>query len=96
MDDDVILMNELGLLGGSSSKTTDVAKETSDQATSPIEIDSNTTLDISENVDNSQIQRPICEKCSEEISIEFSKDIVFLSCKHTVVLPAITKFKKFH
>ena len=48
VDDDVTLMDELGLLGGeeqSSSKTTDktsssiqIIKETSDQATSPIEI----------------------------------------------------------
>src|ERR1043166_9987656 len=100
VDDDVTLMNELGLLGGeeqSSSKTTDKAsssihiiKETSDQATSPIEVVS-TTPGNSENVDDSilkdtsgQIQRPICEKCSEEISIDFQKDTVFLSCKHAV------------
>ena len=37
----VTLMNELGLLGGeeqSLSKTTEVAKETSNQTTSPIEV----------------------------------------------------------
>ena len=36
VDDDVTLMDELGLLGGeeqSSSKTTEVAKETSDRTT---------------------------------------------------------------
>lgn len=40
-DADVILINELGLLGEeqSSSKNTDkITKETSDQVTSPIEI----------------------------------------------------------
>ena len=95
VDDDVTLMDELGLLGGeeqSSSKTTDKAsssiqiiKETSDQATSPIEVVS-TTPGNSENVDdsiskdsNGQIQRPICEKCSEDITIDFQKDTVFLS-----------------
>ena len=39
VDDDVTLMDELGLLGGekqSSSKTTGITKETFDQATSPI------------------------------------------------------------
>ena len=82
-------MNELGLLDGkeqSSSKTTDVAKETSDQATSLIEVVS-TTAGNSENLDDSisskdtsgQIQHPICEKCSEVISIDFQKDTVFLS-----------------
>ncbi|RIA85491.1 hypothetical protein C1645_830725 [Glomus cerebriforme] len=36
----------------------------------------------SENLDNSQIQCPICEKCSEEITIEFPKQAVFfLPCK---------------
>ncbi|GBB91390.1 hypothetical protein RclHR1_18660002 [Rhizophagus clarus] len=43
--DDVTLMNELGLLDGkeqNSSKTTDVAKETSDQATRPIKVVSTT------------------------------------------------------
>ncbi|GES76571.1 hypothetical protein GLOIN_2v1536682 [Rhizophagus clarus] len=95
-DFNVSVMKELGLLGReeqSSSKTTDKAsssiqiiKETSDQATSPIEVVS-ITPGNSENVDDSilkdssgQIQRPICEKCSEEISLEFSKDTVFLSC----------------
>ncbi|RIA78826.1 hypothetical protein C1645_746317 [Glomus cerebriforme] len=46
VDDDVALMDELGLLDGkeqSSSKTADVAKETSDQATSPIEVVSTTS-----------------------------------------------------
>ncbi|CAG8693348.1 5267_t:CDS:2 [Funneliformis caledonium] len=62
VDNDVTLMDELGLLGGeeqSSSKTTDKAsssiqiiKETSDQATSPIEVVS-TTPGNSENVDDS-------------------------------------------
>ncbi|PKY60284.1 hypothetical protein RhiirA4_483828 [Rhizophagus irregularis] len=73
----VALMNVL-LSGGEQrlSKTTGIAKETSNQATN---------LDNSENVDDSelssrQIQRPICEKCSEEISIEFTKITVFLSC----------------
>jgi hypothetical protein len=55
-DANVTVMKELGLLGGeeqrdhlviNSSKTTETAKETSDQATSPIEIDS-TTPDISD------------------------------------------------
>ncbi|GBC51620.2 hypothetical protein GLOIN_2v1709640 [Rhizophagus irregularis DAOM 181602=DAOM 197198] len=60
--------------------TTGVAKETSNQATNP---------DNSENVDDSelssrQIQRFICEKCFEEISIEFMKDTIFLSCKHAM------------
>src|ERR1043165_5157159 len=110
VDDDVTLMDELGLLGGeeqSSSKTTDkttssiqIIKETSDQATSPIEVVS-TTPGNSENVDDSiskdtsgQIQRPICEKCSEEISIEFSKDTVFLTCKHAVHLDCINDLRK--
>ncbi|CAG8706959.1 1787_t:CDS:2, partial [Rhizophagus irregularis] len=110
-DADVILMNELGILGGeeqSSSKTTDQAsssieatKETSDQATSPIEVVS-TTPGNSKNVDDSiskelssgQIQRPICEKCSEEISIDFQKDTVFLSCKHAVHLDCINDLHK--
>ncbi|PKK57709.1 hypothetical protein RhiirC2_721046, partial [Rhizophagus irregularis] len=91
---EVILMNELGILGGekqSSSKTTVIAKETSDQATSPIEVVS-TTPGNSENLDDSiskelssgQIQRPICEQCSEEISLEFTKPTLFLPCKHVV------------
>jgi len=108
--DDVTLMDELGLLGGeeqSSSKTTDKAsssiqiiKETSDQATSPIEVVS-TTPGNSENVDdsiskdsNGQIQRPICEKCSEDITIDFQKDTVFLSCKHAVHLDCINDLRK--
>jgi hypothetical protein len=92
---DAIYMNELGLIGEEerSSKTTEVAKETSDQATSPIEVVS-TTPGNSENVDDSiskelssgQIQRPICEKCSE----------IALMILARGVLPAITKFKKFH
>ena len=87
MDDDVALMNQLGLFSGekqSSFKTTNKAsssiqiiKETSDQATSPIEVVS-TTPGNSGNMDdsiskdsNGQIQRPICEKCSEDITIDF-------------------------
>ncbi|PKK62557.1 hypothetical protein RhiirC2_855597 [Rhizophagus irregularis] len=60
-DADVILMNELGILGGeeqSSSKATDQAsssieatKETSDQATSPIEVVSATPVNP-ENLDD--------------------------------------------
>ncbi|CAG8730928.1 10676_t:CDS:1, partial [Funneliformis caledonium] len=75
-DSNVALMNVL-LSGGEqrSSKTTRVTKKTSNQATNP---------DNSENMDDSelssrQIQHPLCEKCSEEISIEFTKDTVFLS-----------------
>ena len=30
------------------------------------------------------IQRPICEQCSEEISLEFTKPTIFLPCKHVV------------
>jgi hypothetical protein len=92
-DSNVTVMKELGLIGGeeqSSSKTTEVAKETSDQATSPIEVVS-TTPGNSENLDDSiskdtssQIQRPICEQCSEEISLEFMKPTIFLPCKHVV------------
>ena len=44
-DADEIYMNQLGLFSGeeqSSSKTAEVAKETSDQATSPIEVVSTT------------------------------------------------------
>ena len=68
VDDNIALMNQLELFSGeeqSSSKTTEVAKETSDQKTSPIEIVS-TTPSNSGNVDDliskdtsSQIQRPI-------------------------------------
>ncbi|RIA79613.1 hypothetical protein C1645_882598 [Glomus cerebriforme] len=93
-DSNVTVMKELGLLDGkeqSSSKTADVAKETSDQATSPIEVVS-TTPGNSENLDDSiskdtsgQIQRPICEKCSEEISLEFTKPTIFLPCKHDCI-----------
>jgi hypothetical protein len=92
-DANVNIMKELGLLGEeeqSSSKATDIAKETSDQATSPIEVVS-TTPGNSENLDDSiskdtsnQIQRPICEQCSEEISLEFTKPTIFLPCKHVV------------
>src|SRR5437868_11259494 len=103
-DANEIYMNQLGLLGGeeqSSSETTEVAKETSDQPTSPIEVVS-TTPGNSENVDDSiskklssgQIQRPICEKCSEDISIDFQKDTVFLSCKHAVHLDCINDLRK--
>ncbi|GBB90036.1 hypothetical protein RclHR1_01690021 [Rhizophagus clarus] len=101
--DDVTLMNELGLLGGkeqSSSKTTDVAKETSDQATRPIEVVS-TTSGNSKNVDDSilkdssrQVQYPICEKCSENISIEFTKVTVFLSCKYVMHYECINNLRK--
>ncbi|POG78429.1 hypothetical protein GLOIN_2v1536682, partial [Rhizophagus irregularis DAOM 181602=DAOM 197198] len=76
VNDDVTLMDELGLLGEeeqSSSKTTDktsssiqIIKETSDQATSPIEVVSTTpgnpeNLDdlISKELSSGQIQRPI-------------------------------------
>ncbi|CAI2196793.1 17934_t:CDS:1 [Funneliformis geosporum] len=70
-DSNVTVMKELGLFGGeeqSSSKTTEVAKETSDQTISLIEVVS-TTPGNSENVDDSisskdtssQIQRLICE-----------------------------------
>jgi hypothetical protein len=92
-DSNVTVMKELGLIGGeeqSSSKTTEVVKETSDQATSPIEVVS-TTPGNSNNLDDSiskdtssQIQRPICEQCSEEISLEFTKPTIFLPCKHVV------------
>ena len=70
---------------------TDITKETSDQATSPIEVVSTTPCNF-ENVDDSiskelssgQIQHPICEKCSEEISLEFTQPTIFLPCKHVV------------
>src|SRR2546429_4508666 len=103
VNDDVTLMNQLGLFSGeeqSSSKTTEVAKETSDQGTNSIEVVS-TTPGNSENVDDSiskdssgQIQRPICEKCSKDISIDFQKDTVFLSCKHAVHLDCINNLCK--
>ncbi|CAG8568992.1 7694_t:CDS:2, partial [Acaulospora morrowiae] len=109
-DSNVTVMKELGLLGGeeqSSSKTTDKAsssiqiiKETSDQATSPIEVVS-ITPGNSENRDDSiskdtsgQIQRPICEKCSEEISLEFTKPTIFLPCKHVVHYDCIKDSRK--
>lgn len=111
VNDDVTLMDELGLLGEeeqSSSKTTDktsssiqIIKETSDQATSPIEVVSTTpgnpeNLDdlISKELSSGQIQRPICEKCSEEISIKFLKDTIFLSCNHAVYLDCINDLRK--
>ncbi|GBB88924.1 hypothetical protein RclHR1_15540003 [Rhizophagus clarus] len=60
-----------------------------------------TTPGNSENLNDSilkdtsgQIQRPICEKCSEEISLEFSKDTVFLSCKHAVHYDCIDNPRK--
>ncbi|CAB4384175.1 unnamed protein product [Rhizophagus irregularis] len=99
---DKIYMNQLGLFSGeeqSSSKTAEVAKETSDQATSPIEVVS-TTPGNSENVyviskdSSGQIQRPICEKCSEDITIDFQKDTVFLSCSHAVHLDCINDLRK--
>src|SRR3954447_21303759 len=43
---------------------------------------------------NEQIQRPICEKCSEEITIDFQKDTVFLSCSHAVHLDCINDLRK--
>jgi hypothetical protein len=60
-----------------------------------------TTPGNSENVDDSiskdsnrQIQRPICEKCSEDITIDFQKDTVFLSCSHAVHLDCINDLRK--
>ncbi|CAG8747829.1 27085_t:CDS:2, partial [Gigaspora margarita] len=35
-------------------------------------------------VTSSQIQLPTCKKCSEEISLEFTKPTIFLPCKHVV------------
>src|SRR3954453_16614956 len=103
VDDDVTLMNELGILGReeqTSSKSIEIAKETFDQATSPIEVVS-TTPGNSENVDDSiskdsnrQNQRPIYEKCSEDITIDFQKDTVFLSCSHAVHLDCINDLRK--
>ncbi|CAG8728893.1 11013_t:CDS:2, partial [Funneliformis caledonium] len=55
VNDDVILIDKLGLLGKekqSLSKTTGITKETFDQVTSPIEIMS-TTLDNFDNLDDS-------------------------------------------
>src|SRR4051812_30389872 len=96
-------MNELGLFNEekqSSFKTSEIAKETSDQATSLIEIVS-TTPTNSKNVDdlilknsNGQIQHPICEKCFEDITIDFQKDTVFLSCSHDVHLDCIKNLRK--
>ncbi|CAG8825143.1 20910_t:CDS:2, partial [Gigaspora margarita] len=91
-DADAIYMNELGLLGREDllSKTAEVAKETSDQATSSIEIVSTTPGnsekldDLISKITSSQIQLPICEKYSEEISLEFTKPTIFLLCKHVV------------
>ncbi|PKY29352.1 hypothetical protein RhiirB3_483396 [Rhizophagus irregularis] len=71
------------------------------KATSHIEVVSTTpgnpeNLDdlISKKLSSGQIQHPICEKCSEEISIEFSKDTVFLSCNHAVHLDCINDLRK--
>ncbi|GBB92659.1 hypothetical protein RclHR1_02040021 [Rhizophagus clarus] len=74
-DADAIYLSRLGLLGGeeeSSSKTTEIAKETSDQATSPIEVVS-TMPGNSENVGDSiskdssgQIQRPYVRNASKK------------------------------
>ena len=85
-DANEIYMNQLGLFSGeeqSSSKTTEVAKETSDQGANPIEVVS-TTSGNSGNVDDSiskdtssQIQRSICEQCSKEIFLEFTKLTIF-------------------
>ncbi|CAG8846750.1 25632_t:CDS:1, partial [Gigaspora margarita] len=91
-DADAIYMNELGLLGGEDllSKTAEVTKKTSDQATSPIEVVSTIPgnfkkLDDSiSKITSGQIQLPTCEKCSEEISLEFMKPTIFLPCKHVV------------
>ncbi|CAG8703183.1 34095_t:CDS:2 [Gigaspora margarita] len=86
-DANAIYMNELGLLGGENllSKTAEVVKETSDQATSPIEVVS-TIPGNSEKLDDSiskvtsgQIQLPTCEKCSKEISLEFTKPTIFFT-----------------
>jgi len=46
------------------------------------------------NENTPQIQRPICEKCSEEISLNFPKDTVFLSCSHAVHLDCINDLRK--
>ncbi|CAB5371865.1 unnamed protein product [Rhizophagus irregularis] len=93
-DGNVALMNVL-LSGGEqrSSKTTGVAKETSNQATNP---NNSENLDdsISSKDTSGQIQYPICEKCSEVISIDFQKDTVFLSCKHAVHLDCINDLRK--
>src|SRR4051812_4751180 len=96
-------MNELGLFSEeeqSSFKTSEVAKETSNQATGLIEVVS-TMPTNSENVNdliskdfNGQIQHPICEKCSEDITIDFQKDTVFLSCSHAVHLDCINDLRK--
>ncbi|RIA81717.1 hypothetical protein C1645_789796 [Glomus cerebriforme] len=89
-DGNVALMNVLLSDGRQrSSETTGVAKETSNQTTNP---------DNSENVDDSelsskQIQHPICEKYSEEISIDFQK-YTFLSCSHAVHLNCINDLRK--
>ncbi|CAB5378584.1 unnamed protein product [Rhizophagus irregularis] len=77
-DSNVALMSML-LSGGeqSSSKTTEVAKEIFNQTTNP---NNSENVDVSISKDSGgQIQHPKCEKCSEEISIEFTKDTVFLS-----------------
>ncbi|PKC01197.1 hypothetical protein RhiirA5_457077 [Rhizophagus irregularis] len=64
-----------------SSKTTGVAKKTSNQATNP---DNSENMDDSE-LSSKQIQRPLYKKCSEEISIEFTKDTVFCHCPTCLV-----------
>ncbi|PKK56841.1 hypothetical protein RhiirC2_721609, partial [Rhizophagus irregularis] len=78
-DGNVALMNVL-LSGGEqrSSKTTGVAKKTSNQATNP---NNSKNLDdsISSKDTSGQIQYPICEKCSEVISIDFQKDTIALT-----------------
>ncbi|CAB4396830.1 unnamed protein product [Rhizophagus irregularis] len=92
-DSNVALMSML-LSGGeqSSSKTTEVAKEIFNQTTNP---NNSENVDVSISKDSGgQIQHPKCEKCSEEISIEFTKDTVFLSCKHAVHYDCIDDLRK--
>ncbi|PKB96903.1 hypothetical protein RhiirA5_434053 [Rhizophagus irregularis] len=83
-DSNVALMMSMLLSSGkqSSFKTTEVAKEIFNQITNPNNSE-NVNVSISKD-SGGQIQHPKCEKCSEEISIEFTKDTVFLSCKHAV------------
>src|SRR4051794_37948267 len=80
-DGNVAFMNVL--LSGEeqrSFKTTGVAKETSNQAINPNNF-KNVNNSISKD-SNGQIQHPICEKCSEDITINFQKDTIFLSCNY--------------
>ncbi|RGB23710.1 hypothetical protein C1646_748092 [Rhizophagus diaphanus] len=41
-----------------------------------------------------QIKRLICEQCSEEISLEFTKPTIFLPCKHVVHYDCIKDSRK--